>query len=56
MKLIQAGPRDSKIMLVGEAPTSVEEATGTPFTGGAGSMLSHMLSRGGISHVELLPH
>lgn len=36
-------------MLVGEHPTQVEAQTGTPFTGGAGLMLSHMLSRAGIS-------
>jgi len=52
MKLIQAGPRTAKVMLVGEAPTVVEEATGTPFSGGAGQMLSHMLSRAGISMSE----
>lgn len=50
--LIQAGPRNAKIIIVGEAPTAVEEQTGTPFTGGAGVMLSHMLSRAGISLSE----
>jgi len=49
MDLIQTGPRDSKVMIVGEQPTVVEAQTKRPFTGGAGLMLSHMLSRAGIS-------
>lgn len=36
-------------MVVGEHPTIAEAALGKPFEGGAGQMLSHMLSRAGIS-------
>jgi uracil-DNA glycosylase family 4 len=49
MRLIQSGPRDAKIMIVGEAPAEAEMQMGKPFSGGAGVMLSHMLSRAGIS-------
>lgn len=49
MGFVERGPRDSKIIIVSEAPTQVEAQTGTPFAGGAGQMLSHMLSRAGIS-------
>lgn len=49
MRLIQAGPRQTKIVLVSEAPTKAEYDAGEPFTGGAGQLLSHMLSRSGIS-------
>lgn len=39
-------------MLVGEAPAGAEMQTGRPFTGGAGVVLSHSLSRSGISMHE----
>lgn len=48
MRLVQAGPRDAKVILVGEAPGANEEATGVPFSGGAGEVLDGMLSRCGI--------
>ena len=46
---IQSGPRDAKIMVVGEAPTSADLQARTPFQGGAGQLLSHAMSRSGIS-------
>lgn len=49
MGFIEGGPRDAKILIVSEAPTALEVQVGKPFQGGAGSMLSHMLSRAGIS-------
>lgn len=49
MGFVERGPRESKIIIVSEAPTAAEAITGTPFSGGAGQMLSHMLSRAGIS-------
>lgn len=52
MKLIQEGPRDAKIVLVGEAPGSTEAVTGVPFSGGSGDLLNRMLSRCGISRSE----
>lgn len=48
MKWIQDGPRDTKIVIVGEAPGDNEMRTGTPFTGGSGELLNKMLSNAGI--------
>ncbi len=48
-KLVQEGPRDAKIILVGEAPGETEERTGRPFQGGAGELLNRMLDRTGIA-------
>lgn len=48
MRLIQQGPRDTKIVFVGEAPGDTEMATGVPFTGSSGELLNKMLSRAGI--------
>jgi len=42
------GPRDAKIMLVGEAPGADEEKTGMPFQGGAGQLLRQILSNCGV--------
>jgi len=47
--LVQYGPRDAKIMFVGEAPAGNEMAAGRPFVGGAGQLLEHSCSRAGIS-------
>lgn len=52
MKLIQEGPRNAKVMLVGEAPGATEMATGLPFQGGAGEVLNRMLDRVGIHRYE----
>lgn len=43
MKLIQSGPRNAKIMFVGEAPGETEMKTGVPFSGGSGDLLNRML-------------
>ena len=43
-KLIQSGPRDAKIVIVGEAPGATEEQTGQPFCGGSGMLLNSMLA------------
>ena len=51
-RLIQTGPRDAKIMLVGEAPGATEDQTGRPFEGGAGELLNRMLERKGIMRSE----
>src|ERR1043166_8931772 len=48
LRLIQQGPRDAKIVLVGEAPGGTEEQTGTPFSGGSGELLNRMLDRVGL--------
>lgn len=51
-RLIQSGTRDTKIVIVGEAPGSADMATGRPFGGGAGELLQRMLSRCGISYSQ----
>lgn len=48
MKLIQSGPRDARVVLVGEAPGANEEKEGRPFIGGSGELLDRMLSGVGI--------
>lgn len=46
--LIQCGPRDAKIMFVGEAPADNEMSAGRPFVGGAGQLLEHAAGRSDI--------
>ena len=42
------GPRDAKIMLIGEAPGAEEDMTGRPFVGRAGRLLDKLLAEAGI--------
>lgn len=49
MTLIQSGPRDTKIVIVGEAPGNQEMREKLPFVGGAGEILTRQLSAVGIS-------
>ncbi len=51
-RLVCSGPRDTDIVIVGEAPGSTEVQTGKPFTGGAGMVLDKMLSRVGVGRHE----
>jgi len=44
MDLIQSGPRNAKIVIVGEAPGATEAATKVPFSGASGELLNRMLS------------
>lgn len=46
------GPRDAKIMIVGEAPGKDEERLGEPFVGRAGELLTEMLGKAGIVRSE----
>lgn len=48
MKLIENGPKNASIFLVGEAPGEDELATGTPFSGMSGRELDRMLAEAGI--------
>src|ERR1035437_8634104 len=52
IKLIQEGPRDAKIVIVGEAPGTQEMQKGRPFMCYAGDMLTNMLGRSGIARHE----
>lgn len=47
-----SGPRDAKIMIVGEAPGKEETRQGFPFVGVSGMELSRMLSEVGIARNE----
>src|SRR5512147_1604844 len=52
-RLVQSGPRDSKIVIVGEAPGETEDRSGIPFSGGSGLMLNQMLSRAGMNRDDI---
>ena len=43
------GSCDAKIMLIGEAPGADEDATGTPFVGRAGKLLTTLMEETGLS-------
>ena len=43
------GNADAKILLIGEAPGADEDATGTPFVGRAGKLLSKLIEDCGLS-------
>ncbi len=46
------GPRDARLMVVGEAPGANEDQTGVPFVGAAGQYLDLLLSTVGLSRTE----
>lgn len=52
MRLIQEGPRNARIVLVGEAPGEHEDREGRPFVGSAGHILDKILDRAGIRRSE----
>ncbi|MGA9097838.1 MAG: uracil-DNA glycosylase [Methanotrichaceae archaeon] len=47
------GPRDAKIMLIGEAPGAQEDLTGRPFVGRAGRLLNKLLAEAGIERSQV---
>ena len=49
-----SGPRDAKVVVVGEAWGEQEELTGRPFVGASGQELTRMLTDAGISRKDLL--
>lgn len=51
-RLVQQGPKDAKIVIVGEAPGATEDASGVPFSGGSGELLDRILSRAGIARSD----
>jgi len=54
MKRVEAiGPKDAKIMIIGEAPGTEEEKHGQPFVGTAGRLLDNCLSRAGLRRNEI---
>src|SRR3990167_7179663 len=42
------GPKDAKIVFIGEAPASFEFAKGEPFVGPAGGIFDHCLHAAGL--------
>lgn len=42
------GPRNARLMIIGEAPGKVEDETGKPFVGQAGTLLATLLQKAGI--------
>lgn len=46
------GPRDARLMVVGEAPGANEDRTGVPFVGAAGKYLDLLLATVGLSREE----
>jgi DNA polymerase len=48
------GPRDAKVVLIGEAPGKDEELTGIPFVGASGQELNRMLHQAGLKRSEIL--
>ena len=47
-----AGPSQSKLVFVGEAPGQNEDKDGVPFTGQAGKLLDHLLNKIGVVREE----
>jgi len=47
------GPKDTKIMLIGEAPGAEEDLTGRPFVGRAGRLLDKLLADAGIERSQV---
>ncbi len=47
------GPRDARLMFVGEAPGQKEDEEGRPFVGAAGKLLTELLERNGIKRSEV---
>ena len=53
VKLYQEGPRNAKIVIVGESPGTKEVQIGRPFLGGAGELLNRALSNAGLDRAEI---
>lgn len=51
-KVFADGNPNAKIMLIGEAPGAEEDASGVPFVGRAGKLLTQMLNDAGFSRKE----
>jgi DNA polymerase-1 len=53
MAIYSEGPRDAKIVILGDAPGLNEVKQGRPFVGYSGELLDRMLERSGISRREV---
>ena len=47
------GPKNARVMLIGEAPGAKEDSQGKPFVGTSGNELSKMLQEVGINREEV---
>ncbi len=47
-----AGPRDARMMIVGEQPGDVEDLKGEPFVGPAGQLLDRALAEAGVDRTQ----
>src|SRR5262245_28765147 len=47
------GPRDARLMLVGEQPGNEEDLAGRPFVGAAGRLLRELLEEAGIDATQV---
>lgn len=47
------GNKKAKVMLIGEAPGLDEDCSGTPFSGQAGRLLTHILNKLGVKREDL---
>ena len=53
MKMVPpCGPKNAKIVIVGEAPGVQEEKYGKPFVGGSGHLLDELLARNGLNRED----
>lgn len=52
VKTSSSGPKNARIMIVGEAPGAEEEVKGIPFVGASGNELTKMLAEAGINREE----
>ena len=51
--LLGAGPKNAKVMLIGEAPGHREDASGVPFVGRSGKLLDEMLDTAGLRRDDI---
>lgn len=53
MAVFGNGDRNARLMLIGEAPSSTDDATGKPFTGPAGKLLDQVFADVGITRDQI---
>ena len=51
-KVNPIGPRNAKIVIIGETPGKTENETGIPFTGSSGHLLAQLLKQAGIDRKD----
>ena len=51
--VVGSGPADARLVIVGEAPGAVEDATGIPFVGRSGQLLDRLLDEAGLPREQV---